>query len=521
MATTTSKRGDGLRRRPWALVGSALVAIGAGVFVLGSTSSDADAPVVGANRPVNTGATDELDITSHNSPTVVRSPVDPDRLAVANRIDTPRFSCALHVSADAGTTWSRTAVPFPSGEEEPARCYAPDVAFGPDGRLYLSFVTLRGVGNTPSALWVVSSADGGTTLSTPLRVAGALTFQVRIATDPGMAGRVYLSWLQADTTALHALPNTGNPVVVVRSDDHGRSWTRPARVSPPSRARVVAPSTAVGRDGRLHLSYLDLGDDRLDYHGGHEGRGGPPYGGTWALVVARSDDQGATWDEVVVDEAVVPTERFIVFLPPSPSLAVDGRHVYVAFHDASLGDADVWVWTSADAGESFSQRRRVNDTPRADGTAQYLATLAVAPKGRLDVVYYDRRADDEDVMNHVSLQSSDDRGRSFGRPLRLSEVAFDSRIGYGGERGLPDLGSRLGLLSADRRVLAVWSDTRAGTPASQKQDLAMAIVALSDPAPDRTGLRVAGLALAGAGLALVTVAWRSRRRNGPGVLHPA
>ena len=512
MTGVTSLTGAAPRRRPWALLGAAIVAIGAGVFALGSDSSGAEAPVVGANRPVNAGATDELDISSHNSPTVVRSPADPDLLAVANRIDTPRFSCALHVSADAGATWDRTPVPFPAGEEDPPRCYAPDVAFGPDGTLYLSFVTLVGAGNTPNALWVVTSTDAGRTLSTPVRVAGRLTFQVRVSAHPSIAGRVYLSWLQADSTAVHALPNTGNPIVLVRSDDSGKTWSAPARVSPTTRARVVAPSTAVGPDGRIYLSYLDLGDDRLDYHGGHEGLGGPPYDGTWSVVVARSEDDGATWKEVEVDDEVVPAERFIVFLPPSPSLAVDGDRVYLAFHDASQGDADVWLWTSSDAGVSFSGRRRVNDTPKGDGTSQYLARLGVSPGGRLDVVYYDRRADPENVANQVSLQSSTDKGRTFSPHLTLSESAFSSRIGYGGERDLPDLGSRLGLLSADRRVLAVWSDTRAGTPISKKQDLATAIVALSDRAPDRRPVRVGGLALGAAGLAVLVAAGRARLR---------
>jgi len=100
----------------------------------------------------------------------------------------------------------------------------------------------------------------------------------------------------------------------------------------------------------------------------------------------------------------------------------------------------------------------------------------------VDVVYYDRRRDPRDIRNDVSLQSSFDGGQSFSSRLRLSQRSFDSRIGFGDEAGLPDLGSRLGLVSADAGALAVWTDTRAGTRASKKQDLAAGLVSFSRPA---------------------------------------
>lgn len=502
-----AKSPSGRRWRPATLAGVALATVGIGALLVAQGLPVGGGPILRGNLPVNVGATDPLDLSSNNSPTLVRSPRDPDVLAIANRIDTPRFSCALHTSTDGGATWTAAAVPFPAGEEAPARCYAPDVAFDSAGSLYLSFVTLKGAGNTPNAAWLSSSADGGRTLSVPVRVAGPLTFQVRLSAHPSTVGQLYLSWLQADETAPYALPTTGHPILVARSDDGGASWSEPVRVSPPARSRVVAPSTAIGPDGEVYLAYLDLGDDRLDYAGAHGGRGGPPYDGTWSLVVARSGDGGRTWQETVADDGLVPTERFIVFLPPSPSVAVspkDGR-VHVAFHDGRLGDADVWLWRSTDGGATFADPRRVNDNDEGDGTAQYLAKVAAAPSGRVDVVYYDRRADPTNLLNQVSLQSSTDGGRNFGPRLRLSDAPFDSRIGYGGERDLPDLGSRLALASTDRRVLAVWSDTRAGTTVSQKQDLALAVADVPRSSGARTPLRVIGLALIVAGLAVVVL----------------
>jgi hypothetical protein len=504
-------------RSPLAVTAAALVLIGAGAAIV-STAFDAapTAEVVGGNPGINAGAGDLGDISSHNSPTLVRSPVDGAILAISNRIDTPRFSCALHVSSDGGSSWRQAPIPVPRGEEP--KCYAPDVAFGADGTLYLSFVTLRGFGNVPHAAWLATSTDGGRTLSKPVKVLGPLAFQVRLLADPVTPRRVYLSWLQGSEVALLKFPQTGNPIRFTRSDDGGRTWQRPARVSPASRQRVVAPSAAVGPRGELYVLYLDLGNDRLDYEGLHKGRGGPPYRGRWKLVLARSSDRGRSWEETVVDGGLVPTERFIVFIPPFPSLAVDRRsgRIYAAYQDGRLGDADVRVWSSGDGGASW-RSVRVNDTPEHDGTSQYLPKLAVAPNGRVDVVYYDRRADPRNRMSQVSWQYSGNGGKGFGRSVRLTERPFDSRIGFGSERGLADLGSRLALLSAKASSLAVWPDTRYGTPASGKQDLVRALVVLSDPARlpgwARSLLRYGGIAVALVGLLLLG-AWLRGARPG-------
>lgn len=494
--TFTAARPGARRGGPLLFVGLALLVVGGGLVVSAGSLDGASTHLVGANAPIAAAATDLRVIDANNSPTVVRSPTDPSYLVVVNRVDTPRFSCAMHVSLDAGATWEPVEIPFPAGEEDPPRCFAPDAAFGADGTLYVSFVTLIGLGNTPNAAWIVTARPGTTELSTPVRTLGPNAFQVRLATDPARAGRLWLSYVNVEETATLGIAEPGNPVQVIRSDDGGATWGAPVAVSAPGRQRVVAPSIAAGPDGAVHVLFLDLGDDTLDYAGAHEGRGGEPYDGTWSLVLARSGDDGATWAETEVDRSVVPTERIIVLFPPSPSLAVDAERerVYVAFADGRLGDADVRVWASTDGGATFGPGRRVNDTRPRDATSQYRPRLAVAPGGRVDVVYYDRRADADDVMNEVSLQSSTDAGTTWQPRVRLTDRAFDSRIGFGSERGLPDLGSRLGLVSTDDRALAVWSDTRAGTEASSKQDLARAVVAFKGGSPWRGPMRAGGSA---------------------------
>jgi len=498
--------GQSLKRRyGWragAVAGVALVLLGAG-SVGASRSIDrvprAEAP--DGDAPINEGARDTGDISANNSPTIARNPRRPENLAVVNRIDTPRFSCALHVSFDGGSRWSRVPIETPEGEER--KCYAPDVTFTSDGRLHMSYVTLRGPGNVPSAAWLLTSRDGGRTLSEPRKVIGPLAFQVRLTADPNDPRRLYLSWVQASGVGLYKFEQPGNPILLARSVDGGSTWERPVRVNDASRLRAVAPSVAVGPEGEVYVLYLDLGDDRLDYEGAHQGLGGRPYAGPFKLLLGRSLDHGATWAESVVDDSIVPIERFIVFLTPFPSVAVDPQtgRVYAGFHDRRFGKPDVLVWSRA-TGADWEGPTRVNDTPERDASSQYLPKLAVAPSGRLDVVYYDRRSDPRDVKNEVSLQSSFDHAKSFSQSIPLSNELFDSRIGYGSERELPDLGSRLGLVADDSSAYAVWTDTRAGSVDSNKQDLALARVAFSEPAGLRKAARYA-LGYGGAAIAVV------------------
>ena len=497
-------------RLPWVIVGVALILAGIGALVIsGAYDEPLEARAVGQNLAVNDGADNPLDLSAHNSPTLVRNPVDRANLVVANRIDSPTYSCALHVSFDGGGRWTQTAIPAPRGQKVKA-CYAPDAVFDADGTLYVSYVTLKGRANSPDQVFLTRSSDGGKTLTDPVETPlPARSFQVRLTADPAHPRRIYLTWLEASELGLYRFTETGNPIQVTRSDDGGGNWTDPVTVSGTDRERVVAPSPAAGPDGELYVLYLDLGDDVLDYQGGHRGQGGPPYPGNWQLVLARSTDRGEKWQESVVEDDLTPTERFVVFTPPFPSIAIDqasGR-VYTAFQDGRSGDADVYLWSLRRGGDRWAGPTRVNDTKEKDGTSQYLPKLAVAPDGRLDVMYYDRRGDPSNVLNEVSYQYSEDEGDTFSDRIRLSDRQFSSRIGFGLERGLPDLGSRLGLVSDDRRAYGVWTDTRAGSRRTAKQDIARGLVAFNDPPRLSDGVRtlliVGGIALIVLGVAVI------------------
>jgi len=457
---------------------------------------------VSPNRLVNDAGV----IDAHNSASLARDPRSSDRVVATYRVDRPGFSAALGWSADGGDTWRSTALPLPSGLDRP---YAPDVAFGPDGILYVTYVNLQGSGNVPANLWMSKSTDGGRTLSAPVRIAGKLAFQARLVVDP--EGTVHVTWLQGREVGLLALVGAPSPVVASRSSDGGRSFSRPVPVSSPSRALVGAASPVIDADGQLVVLYEDFKDDRRDF----QNLEGPPAERPFGLVITRPIGKGPFSTGVELEKNVVPTRRFLAFVPEYPSLAAGpGDTLYVAWSDGRNGDEDVFLRRSADDGRTWSAAKRVNDNPKGDGTSQYLPRVDVSPDGRVDVLYLDRRRDEKNVMTDATLAASDDDGRSFTN-ARLSSRSFDSRVGPSATPELPvDFGSRLGLTSGKRRSLAAWTDTRLGTRDTGRQDvISAAFKAPRSPGGSvRAAVIVALLILA---LAFAALAAGARRRDGP------
>ena len=476
-----------------AIAGLCAVAARAGI---GLRAAGGGEPTAGPDRRVNPPGL----IDANNSPTVARDPRRPDTIVISHRVDRPGFSAALQRSRDGGRTWQTTALPLPAGLDRP---YAPDVAFAPDGTLYVVYVNLAGGGNVPDNLWLSRSGDGGRTLSAPVRVAGPLAFQARIAVDE--AGAVHLTWLQAKDVGLLSLGGVPSPIVSAASTDGGHTFSRPVRVSDPARELVGAASPVIDADGDLVVLYEDFQRDRRDF----ENLDGPPWGEPFSLVVTRPLQSGAFAGGVELEKGVVPTHRFLAFLPEFPSLAAGpGDTLYVAWADGRNGDEDVFLRRSDDDGATWSAPVRVNDGAKGDGSAQYLPRVDVAPDGRVDVLYLDRR----DAMTDAMLAASDDRGSSF-HTVRLSSRSFDARIGPRAAARLPvDAGTRLGLDSGDERSIAAWTDTRLGTTDTGRQDVFAA--AYDAPVPPLPARPAAIAALALLAVAFTVLAIRAGRRRG-------
>ncbi|MDQ6948155.1 MAG: glycoside hydrolase [Actinomycetota bacterium] len=450
-------------------VGLAAVVVGAALLIglIGPNAGRATPRVGGPVR-----VAEEVPVTTmnagagvaSNSPSIVEDPADGRFVVMANRIDAPDFSCSLQVSGDHGRTWLPVEpVPdLPTGAE---KCYAPEAAFDRNLTLYYLFVGLHGSGNQPMGAFIATSRDRGRSWSSPHQVLGAQNFGVRMAIDrsQGDLGRIHMVWIQAADAPAGGFSPSSNPILAAYSDDGGRSFSKPVRVSDPARRRVVGPALTLGPDHAVHVGYYDLGGDAVDY----QGLEGATWQGKWSIVVTTSTDGGRSFGPgMVVDDQIGPDGRVILIftMPPPALVAVADRSLCAAWTDARTGDADAVLRCSANRGRTWDPLRRLNDDPVGNGRTQYQPHVSVAPDGRLDAVFYDRRADPANVSNDVYYTYSTDGGRTFAPNRKLTSDSSNTMVGQqytnASAQGLVEWGSRIGLLSTDERAVAAWTDTR-------------------------------------------------------------
>ncbi|MDQ6727396.1 MAG: glycoside hydrolase [Actinomycetota bacterium] len=445
--------------------------------------------VVNADRP---------GINAHNSPAAAVDPVHPATIALADRIDTPRFSCSVSLSTTAGDSWRPLSMPLPP---DAPNCHQPDVAYDAAGRLLVLYTATGGRFNQPVGIWL-QRFDGEAPAGAAVHVGPAEAFHAHLTVD---GERVWVSWVQVDGAAELPLGFTATPgpVRLVRSDDGGGSFAAPVTVGEPGTRLVEPTPVALGGD-RVVVGALDLGADRLDYEAGHGGQGGPPSDDPWRVATWTSTDGGATFAPgVTVASGLVAPQRIIVNLAPAPSFARDpsrdGR-LYATW-DAGRGDGrDVFLARSDDGGATWSPAVDVAPRPRG----QLLPAVGVSRSGRVDLVFYDRSADPQDHLARVAMASSSDGGRTF-RTATVSGPPFDTRIGFGSLQGIPVLGSRLAVLPEGGRSRAFWADTSRGTIDDNIADLATVSVDMEAVGRRRPLLVAGGLLLLGlgGGLALV------------------
>lgn len=486
--------------RPLVVAGLALVALGAAVLGL---SGSPGAVAVTAYGVINDDRPGTLD--AHTSPAAAADPGRPEVVLVADRIDTPQFSCSLALSTNGGVNWRPVAFPLPAGAPN---CYWPDVAWTSPGEALVLFGATGGVNNQPVGTWVQRISDGVAT-GAAVAVTGPYAFHARLA---AAGDRVVATWVQAGPATFArpiGLAPEPNPLMAAVSGDGGRTFGPAVPVAAPE-LRLVVPDVVVGPDGSVVVSALDLGDDEANYSALHRARGGPTPEGRWRVLTwASAAPEAGFAGPVTVAEVVIPQRINVDIGAPRPGLARDGAsgRLYVTWESGVESQREVYLASSGDAGASWSPARLVV----ARRGTQTLPAVDVAPDGRVDVVFYDRSVDPEDVRTEVAQASSWDGGRSF-TVTTVSPRRFDSRIGWGSFQGLPVQGTQVAVVSGARGSVVLWSDASRATREDNRLDLGVALVAADAPRGRRPALLGLAAGLGAAAAAVATAGRRTRRR---------
>jgi hypothetical protein len=359
----------------------------------------------------------------------------------------------LYVAVGGGTPTEirDTLGPIEAHGESP-----PKIAYGGDGSLYALYTVgkvVPGQRFPQSALRLVKSTDGGSHWTAPVTVTDGAVFGSHSfhALHTAPDGTIYVSWLgKADGAAASggAMKDTASmaPAMkdmpgmtgmshaaheasaawISRSTDGGATWTPRVRVDLGEACPCCRTALASTKDGRLFMAWRHVFP-----------------GNVRDVVVARSDDRGATWstpERVHADNWV-----FDACPHAGPALAVDSAGLlHVAWWTGREGSAGVYYSQSRDGAHTFS-------APIALGVAQFSrpahVQLGLTSKNDVIVAWEDGTRAVPEVLVRVSR----DGGAHFGDALPLSDGGRASTF--------PVLGI------AGDSVAVAWSDESASDDA--------------------------------------------------------
>jgi hypothetical protein len=218
-------------------------------------------------------------------------------------------------STDHGASFSRPIRLAPGLAEEQFG----DVTVGPNGNVYVTFVTSAIQNPTEAAVWLVRSTDQGLHWSDPVRVAGIDPFDSNEFSGNGFrdcgdgpfacpSGYTYsrfasLSAVAADAGGVHVVWNeqtaTGQSKAFVRNSSDGLSWTTPpVQVDAEPTGHQFWPDIG-SADGVISVVFSDSRGDP-GYAGDRppgNTASGVNSGDVINAFVAQSSDGGVTWTE--------------------------------------------------------------------------------------------------------------------------------------------------------------------------------------------------------------------------------
>jgi hypothetical protein len=504
------------------------------VLISGGLASTAGADVrVGKNRPL---LPDANPVYARDSVGLAVNPRDPKHI-VAVYTDLTTLHCEVASSFDGGRKWRRVRLKAPAGYVSPACTVGrhlsalldQSIVFGRGNNVYTTFssAVVDAEGEPQGkAIMVAHSADGGRSFPTAtVALPGGQTIArgpdytlPKIAVRPGTRSRrdhLYVAASSAEDNP--SLPGGEEDTVVITSTDGGRTWSGAKRVNPVGQNSIEASQPVLGKGNELFVAWRTR-DKGANGQFVPEGR----------VIVSRSSDLGATWTH----SSAAGVRGYTYQGPPMPpfttvqtftgsaypQLAADRRsgNVYLIYGNGGQParggtavaadhfihpDIDVYFQRSTDGGGEWSEPTRLNrQAPiEFEVTQTRHPNLTVAPGGRLDIVWQDRRhwyrgclqthaPCDEGRLGDTYYRYSSNGGESFSAERRITDRSMNNDVGsdyrYGAYWAYGPQSVPLG----KSKLLVAWMDSRDGNPDTDTMGIYLANVDLkaSRRVPART-----------------------------------